>query len=214
MKEALIRNKWIEFSTTSGFSLTFEPWSYFDERPLLHIKLPIWFNLFIHLPFKTGKEECETPKFGIYWFEQALWFCFGRKIKVWHMPWSWDFYKRWERISGYEKDSFHWIEIPISAPNGKVGEKETHKYKYILKNGSIQNREAEIYVDKMQWRWRMFKFIPFIHKTQVCININFDKEIGEKTGSWKGGCVGCSYEMKSGESALQALRRMEKERKF
>jgi hypothetical protein len=46
------------------------------------------------------------------------------------------------------------------------------------------------------------------------IEIEFDKEVGERAGSWKGGTIGCSYGIKSNETAYQCLLRMEQERKF
>ena len=46
------------------------------------------------------------------------------------------------------------------------------------------------------------------------IGVSFDGEVGEETGSWKGGCVGCGYEMLPGEVPLDTLRRMERDRKF
>lgn len=44
--------------------------------------------------------------------------------------------------------------------------------------------------------------------------VEFDDEVGERTGSWKGGCTGCSYEWERNETMLSALRRMEATRKF
>lgn len=204
---------WGEFVTRGGFALTFEPWSYFDERPMFHIKLPCLFNLFFHLPIKTGKDECETPMYGVYWIDQALCLCFHRWRKHIYMPWSWNFYKRWEQVEGYGKDR-HWVEIPRGCPYDKIAFKETHDYKYVLKSGEIQNRKAEISVNRMEWRMKSFMWFPFINKSQICINVSFDGEVGEGTGSWKGGTTGCGYEMKSGETPLQTLRRMETERKF
>ena len=46
------------------------------------------------------------------------------------------------------------------------------------------------------------------------IEIEFDKEVGKKKGSWKGGCIGCSYDLKPGETAEECLKRMGKEREF
>jgi hypothetical protein len=40
------------------------------------------------------------------------------------------------------------------------------------------------------------------------------KECGERKGSWKGGTLGCSYELLPNETPLDCLKRMEKERKF
>jgi hypothetical protein len=44
--------------------------------------------------------------------------------------------------------------------------------------------------------------------------IEFNDEVGERTGSWKGGTLGCGYNLLPNETPLECLRRMEKERKF
>ena len=55
---------------------------------------------------------------------------------------------------------------------------------------------------------------PFLNQVIRSIDVQFDKEVGERTGSWKGGTVGCGYEMLPNESPYQCLKRMEQERKF
>ena len=35
-----------------------------------------------------------------------------------------------------------------------------------------------------------------------------------KYGTWKGGCIGCNYDLKPGETAEECLKRMKKEHKF
>jgi hypothetical protein len=40
------------------------------------------------------------------------------------------------------------------------------------------------------------------------------KEAGKRKGSWKGGTLGCGYELKKNETPLECLRRMESEREF
>ena len=90
---------------------------------------------------------------------------------------------------------------------------ETYSYRYVLKNGTIQDRTAKVYVDRMTWRARWWPIIPH-QLVRTCINIQFNEEVGEGTVSWKGGCTGCGYEMLYGETPLMALRRMELERKF
>jgi hypothetical protein len=44
--------------------------------------------------------------------------------------------------------------------------------------------------------------------------VEFDREVGERSGTWKGGCIGCGYKMLPGETIAQAIRRMEAERVF
>ena len=62
--------------------------------------------------------------------------------------------------------------------------------------------------------WRVLKRWPIYKWYRKSINVQFSDETGERTGSWKGGTIGCGYDMLPGETAEQTLRRMEKEREF
>ena len=211
----IFRNKWIEI--TKGFGLAFEYHiaSYFDERPMIYFCLG-WGKFFINLPFKTGIDECEPPRYGFYWYESALWICCGKKLYTFHSPWSWDWYRtslllkneNWEHEYKGNHKSFYNKEWFKKSWN------EKHPYKYILKNGTIQNRIATIQVEEREWRRKFLKWTTFRAKISKTIEINFNDEVGEKTGSWKGGCTGCAYEIKPEEKPIDTLRRMEKERKF
>jgi len=93
----------------------------------------------------------------------------------------------------------------------------TADYTYTRKSGEIQKRIATFYVEEREWRWKMFHRLPFRFgpkRVRRSISIQFDDEVGEGTGSWKGGTIGCSYSMKNGETPMACLRRMEVERKF
>lgn len=100
----------------------------------------------------------------------------------------------------------------IEATTGrKPGKKETKELREdALRSGDVQHRTATIKAEQRTWtRW----WLPF-KRVSRSIDVEFNAEVGERTGSWKGGCLGCGYEMKPGETPLQALRRMEKERAF
>jgi hypothetical protein len=71
-----------------------------------------------------------------------------------------------------------------------------------------------IYVDEREWKPKWLKWISLFNKTRRTIDIHFSKEIGKRKGSWKGGTIGCSYELLSNETPLDCLKRMEKVRKF
>jgi hypothetical protein len=90
---------------------------------------------------------------------------------------------------------------------------EVYDYTYTRKNGEIQRRKATVHVSRMTWRALWWPIIP-LSKSRTSIDVKFDGEVGEGTGSWKGGCVGCGIDMLPGETPLEALRRMERERKF
>lgn len=86
-------------------------------------------------------------------------------------------------------------------------------YTYTLKNGTVQNRKASVHIERRtyrrKWHWLLRK-----RMVNTSISVDFDDEVGEETGSWKGGTVGCGYNLLPGETALECLRRMEKERIF
>jgi hypothetical protein len=91
---------------------------------------------------------------------------------------------------------------------------ETHDYTYTLRNGTVQHRKAKIGVEEREWRQKWLKWCPWFAKVSRTIDVNFDDEVGERTGSWKGGCTGCGYDLRPDETPLECLRRMERERKF
>lgn len=87
---------------------------------------------------------------------------------------------------------------------------EVHPYLYFTRHGNNQSCSAKIWVEERSWL-----HIP-TGKTKIKrdIEVEFSEELGTEAGSWEGGCIGCSYEMLPGETPLQTLRRMEKERSF
>jgi len=90
----------------------------------------------------------------------------------------------------------------------------TLPYRYVLKSGEVQERIATVFVSQMEWRPRCLKWTRLFAKIRTTIDITFNDEVGERTGSWKGGTTGCSWELRPNESPKEALRRMERERVF
>lgn len=64
---------------------------------------------------------------------------------------------------------------------------------YVLRSGEVQERQATVTVEEREWRWRWLVWLPFPRGGQRSIDVSFDHEVGEKSGSWKGGCMGCGY---------------------
>jgi hypothetical protein len=87
----------------------------------------------------------------------------------------------------------------------------TWPYHYTLKSGKVQERLATVTLEKRQWHRKWF---PFLTKESTVIDVEFNDEVGERSGSWKGGTIGCSYEIRPNETMFQCLRRMEAERDF
>ena len=72
------------------------------------------------------------------------------------------------------------------------------------------------WVEEREWRRKWFTWcnLKWFKKVNRYIEISFEKEVGKGKESWKGGCMGCSYTLKPGESPQECIRRMEEERKF
>ena len=215
MKESY-EGKWGYFSPRFGFGLMLNRGGYFDQRYSVTIHF-IWglFNLI--LPIKTSiPEGCDPPRYGIQIHSGTLWLHLGGDMRedinqcdsrwiTWELPFvTW--IHEWHKMADQNKQ---WVLYDFDKSANEYT--ETHSYKYKLKSGDVQEVDATCSV-----RWRSWhrKWAPFIKKESRCINITFSDEIGERTGSWKGGTIGCDYELIEGESILACLRRMEKERTF
>lgn len=218
--------KWFSFWWGWDFTLTYSSAGYFDPRPELNIGL-IFFHLLIRLPFKSKwTDECDPPQYGLKVHGNKIWIFRGgegnmnggNKWWTFTMPWDWTWVRtsalrqdgKWEHETRKHKDR----RFYDAAKWDDVLWHETHPYTYILKSGKVQNRTAKICVREREWRWRWLKFSPVPSIKSRSIEVDFNDEVGERTGSWKGGTTGCSYELRDGETPLACLRRMEKERKF
>lgn len=118
----------------------------------------------------------------------------------------------WERTSVLLKDGT-WLHDTRLNPNElRKFESDFHEERYpysnIIKNGKSQSCLAKVQVWEREWRWNG------ISKISKDIEVSFSEELGSDAGSWKGGVVGCHYEISEGETPLQTLRRMQTERQF
>lgn len=224
IRDGCFESKYLSFWFGGGFELSYAICGYFDNRPEIRISM-FWCHLILKLPFRNRwTDECDPPKWGIAYHGQTLWVYRGGKGnlhgggKWWtiYAPWSWQWFRTsylrkdgsWEHEFKGDKRVLHrdsWDELWWS---------ETHPYTYTLRSGVVQHRNATIKVSEREWRWHWFKWLSYPSKTRTTVDVTFDGEVGEGTGSWKGGTLGCSYELKRGDTPLQTLRRMERERKF
>jgi hypothetical protein len=205
------RFTWAEISGRFGCALAL---CSFEEHYSLHVHLG-WPNIFFRLPFlnRWHHEPHEgMESWGVSIHARDAHLNWGRYCKIVHFPWEWSHV----RHDVFDKDEKRRTWKPTwSEPKEDDGRHvEYWPYRYRLRSGEIQERNATIYGEEREWRWLWFRWLPWPRKISRSINVEFDHEVGERTGSWKGGCVGCSYEWRKGETMLTALRRMEAERKF
>lgn len=207
-----------------------------DAGILFHFCVPWLFSIFFGWDGFKRCKECST---GVAIHSGSIWFYplalvmdspakddpWYRHTYCWHFPWTWDWWSTeiceharndrslkvvWSENSKTRKpflegwDERKAIERSVS---------KDYPYSYILKNRKIQNRTATVHVSRMTHRARWWPFIP-LQKTRTYIDVSFSQEVGEETGFWKGGCTGCSYEMKWEETPERCLSRMEHEREF
>lgn len=164
-----------------------------------------------------------------------------KRYYVFYFPWSYNWFRtsvfrkdgEWEHETrGNRKDFYQdkWKNIVWS---------ESYPFTYVLASGKIQNRIATLKIEEREWRWRWFMWMKYPRMLRKTIDISFEYggaipryvliekrgfktpneneitgEVGERTGTWKGGTLGCGYPMLKNETPEQTLRRMEKERKF
>ncbi|MBS1793633.1 MAG: hypothetical protein JSS81_07260 [Acidobacteria bacterium] len=173
------------------------------EFRLYYLDRAIWLNLWDNEDEHTAKQK---------WIN---------RMHVFRFPWNYD----WIRTSKLLADGSWYHDtyknrLPWKEKNAieKTLDffKETHPYRYVLRSGEAQDVSATIGVTEQEWRWRsrLFKWLGWPKKVRRTISVEFSDEVGEERGSWKGGTVGCGYELKDDETPLECLRRMERERRF
>ena len=178
-------------------------------RRLLNLcfwKLSVWLPLGLTaFPW----EAMSGPHWGISASRKfGLCFYWGQRRKSYDWPWNW-------HTLAYEtltKDG-DWRELDWDQRKTQAYS-EAHPYTYTLRSGKVQNRMATITKRRHVLTWQAFKRFGWPRWIKESVDIEFDDEVGERSGSWKGGCIGCSYDLKPGESMEQCLRRMEGERVF
>lgn len=220
--------KWGYFAPRPSFQIQLHRGTYFNQRYAITVALG-YGVLHVKLPFKTRlREGCDMPQYGIAIHNDTFWIYKGgfydesigqvqdcNSSWAWYLPFfSFEFDGHWVQ----DKDR-QWVLMGYRHQDGPEPWKfretdaytEIHPYRYTLRNGEVQERTATCSIEKRKWHRKWF---PFLTRTSQVIDIEFSDEVGERSGSWKGGTIGCSYEMRPDDTIESCLRRMEKERKF
>ncbi len=191
-----------------------------------------WGKLYINLPIKTGIQDCESAAWGFNYHGNKIWiyiggagnFEGGRKWKTFTMPWD----LTWVRTSTLMKDGNEWFHETNKNRRSWIGDtsgnevgshdwlninkwKETHPFIDRFDNTTVN---ATISVEEREWRPLWFMWTSVFAKKRRTISIEFDKQVGKKKGSFKGGVLGCSYDLFPSETPVECLKRMETNREL
>ena len=216
----LFRGPWGEFSTSRREAgLEYRLGDEDGDGAWLTIGIPWVGRLHLRVPaIVDGERGFDSSAWGFTRFEDGIHLHWGTRTKVWPLPFiSWEWLRTEAMGEGGYVVAVHErgkprkpMEIMSRLPEvEKV--KKRYPYSYKLRSGEIQKRTATVYAERRTWTRKWF---PWLTKSRTTLSIEFDGEVGEKTGSWKGGTVGCVYELRRDETWEQCLRRMERERAF
>ena len=171
---------------------------------------------------KTEPKGDMLDKWGVELYGRSIYLCWGHRSKFIYLPWMYDHcrtevmlndgrFVSWEQFPRRKKG-----EPFATVPEPTDRYRENFSYRYLLRSGQLQERTATVTVERRSWCWRgwPFRCLRWPSTASTTIDVQFDDEVGEGTGSWKGGTVGCGYELRQREAPGQCLRRMELERKF
>lgn len=214
---------WGSFYWANRFDISYEKCGYFDPRPEINIALG-FFSLTIKLPFPDSKwaDECDPPKWGIAIHNNTVWIYRGGKGN-WNGGnkwWTWDI----------PFLTFNWVRTSILLADGSWEHEKKGESKSFYED-HWKNKQAKweyeytdifdgekiptvIYVDEREWRPKWLGWTKAFARVSRTIDVHFSKEVGKRKGGWKGGTLGCGYELLPNEEPLDCLKRMEKERKF
>lgn len=218
----LLRSRRLEASGGWGIGLELIQWGDDDDDrgPSLMVA-PVYGRLYFKLPRRWSRplhrahDRMESYGFSWRWTDggdtiHAHW---GPRTKLLHLPVLTLDHQRWEvrRADG----SWTLRSGEYEPPYGDCRHVEVHPYRYLMRDGTVQHRTATIYAERLTWKRRWVPaWVPGAHMVRTSISVTFSDEVGERSGSWKGGCIGCNYDLKPGETMRGCLQRMERERSF
>lgn len=215
-----LRLSWAEISGRLGLSFGLYNWSE-NEDWSLHIHLG-WPNIYLKLPFlprRTPRDEM-LDCWAVSIHRDNIHINWGHRTKIINLPWQWTHFSSHQlMVDG------SWCPTKQLEWKGDISKyrriedhdgvwKSMLPYRYKLRSGEIQERTATIATGRSEYRWRWLKWLPLPRKLYQSIDVRFSDEVGERTGSWKGGCIGCGYNARPNETPEETLRRMERDRKF
>lgn len=226
-----VRTWWGEFSPARspvGLSV--------GAHETAHLNIAVGIGqVFIRLPFLdrwADRGINDNWRFGFSFFGstdgmQSVHLNWGTATKIINYPWQRRFLFR-----EFLTESGEWLPHDRRERSWAPGEgvkplTVEEPYHYLLDSGSVQSVTASVVRERSWtvWVWfgegkkaRLSNALRELQRRLSTPNdgldIEFSAEVGGRAGSWKGGCVGCGWNMNPGETVKSALLRMQRERRF
>jgi len=200
-KGGLYRNfkRGIEVSNSFGLALKV---SDYEDRSL-NIQF-IWPSIFI----KLGRApEHESAGFGPSWgfslFGNSIHFDWGEKTKIIEL-WGLD-HVRHETLMADGSWQEGW--------RPKEGQWQATDVPFFYRSRACERQDGKATLTVMRGIYRG-RLLPFRRKIFTSVDVEFDCEVGNQRGSWKGGTTGCSEKLKPGETPIECFHRMMRTRNF
>jgi hypothetical protein len=213
--------KWGELNLRPGWAVML---ALFEDHFSFNVHL-FRLNVWITLPFlqRFHREPHEIMEsWGLSCEDGDLHLRWGRRYKIIHLFW-----RHWVQVAhDVRRADGSWVPFVGSweqrgehRPDGKGKEPdgrqlEQYPYRYLLRSGQVQEVVATIHVERRVRRLKVLRWTSLFQRVSYAIDVAFSNEIGEESGSWKGGTVGCGYELRPGETPRECLKRMERDRRF
>ncbi len=194
-------------------------------------------HVIITLPFVSKKlpyGDCDAPRWGIEicdkmvrveWGGQGNWG--HNRSKSWEIPFiNWTHVRHqveccdeygepymmdYDILSKMTIDNGEGVQVPMSLEDNPLVNKYCTTY---IDKYDGEEISCVYWVEEREWRRKWLTKYRLFRMVRKYIEIEFGSEVGKKKGSWKGGCMGCSYDLKLGETPQQCIKRMEQEREF
>lgn len=187
-----------------SLEITWRKAGFFDPRPRLHLDL-YYFAFDLILPFRSKYDDFDPPKYGFSIHSNSLWVYLGGDNGNSQWDWSVPFVtKEMIRNSILLKDG-RWEH----ETRGKLkrfwdtkwdSKKKVWKVDYKDYDGEVV--PARITLNQREWRPKWLTWTSLFSKVVTYVEAEFEKEIGRKKGTWKGGVTGVSMIIDDGDDPV------------
>lgn len=230
-RDGLLRFTWMQLVLAPGIGAKIHLWHRDNDRWQWGLYLhPLFFELYLNLWWSKRVDWPNDDYVGLLWWgfdwrwskhdHMIFWFGWpGKQSTLHEMPWSWQHIQtqHLSKTAGWVTRQPVTLGVPYLDPaEDPDAWVEKLPFTYVLKSGKVQHRVATVTARRAEHRWKISKALGLKWPRQIStsIDITFDDEVGERSGSWKGGTIGCSWSWREGQTFRDALMDMQLKRKL